>query len=123
MTTFQTYCALFVATTLYAALLSRFPKLDPDWTVVEVIVGVWLCLLAAYLDRLWNGPYTSEMYETRIWLAFKVGGAPIIAWQFYKLIRAWRLWLQRILLRIYGDTAEDATSVAAERGTEPEADD
>jgi hypothetical protein len=112
MTTFSIYCFLFAATTLYAVLLSRFPKLEPDLTFVEVIVGVWICLLAAYLDRLWNGPLTSEAYEARIWLAFKVGGTPIVIWQLYKIIRAWRLWLNRILSRIYGGNTRDATDRA-----------
>lgn len=120
MTTFQIYAALVAATTLYAWLLSRIPQLEPDLTFVEVIIGVWICLLAAYLDRLWNGPYTSEVYEARIWLAFKVGGAPIIIWQLYKLIRAWRRILKHVLSRIYGNTTDHAASVAGERRGQPE---
>lgn len=120
MTSLQIYCGLFAVTTLYAWLLSRIPQLEPDLTFVEVIIGVAICLYAAHFDLLWNGPYTSETYETQIWLAFKVGGAPIVIWQVWKLGRAWKRILEHILSRIYGNTADHAASVARKRGTEPQ---
>jgi formate dehydrogenase maturation protein FdhE len=123
MTTFQIYAALFAVTTLYAFVLSRFPKLEPDLTFAEVVLGVLMCLWAAYLDRIWNGPYTSESYEQQVWLAFKVGGTPIIVWQLYKSGRAWYRWLQNVLSRIYGNTTDRATSVAEQRRAESETDD
>jgi hypothetical protein len=63
MNTFQIYAALFAATTVYAFVLSRIPQIEPDLTFVEVIIGVAMCLYAAYFDRIWNGPYTAETYE------------------------------------------------------------
>lgn len=123
MTTLQLYVLLFLTTALYAALLSRIPQLDPDLTFVEVIVGVLICLYAAYLDRLWNGPMTAELYEERVWLAFKVGGTPIIIWQITKLIRAYYRIIRRLLSRIYGDTTDQAPQVAGERREHAETDD
>lgn len=123
MTTLQTYCGLFAITTLYAVLLSRIPQIEPDLTFLEVIVGVAMCLYAAYFDRIWNGPMTSEVYEARVWLAFKVGGAPIIIWQLYKLIRAWRRITERIISRIYGNTTDQAAPLASQRRSHQETDD
>lgn len=123
MTSFQIYCALFAVTTLYALLLSRIPQIEPDLTFVEVMIGVAICLYAAYFDRVWNGPMTSEAYEAQVWLAFKVGGAPIIVWQLYKLIRAWRRLLNRIQSRIYGNSTDQAAPLASQRRSHQETDD
>lgn len=125
MTTIQLYAALFAATTLYAVVLSWLKHLwEPDLTWLEVVIGVVICLIAPYADQRWHGPLTSEVYEQRVWLAFLVGGIPIVIWRVGTSVRAWR----RIGRRIFpGDrndnTADHATSVARECGTEPEADD
>jgi len=100
MTTLAIYAYLFAATTLYAALLAYLRHLwEPDLTWLEVIIGVTLCLLAPYLDSRLNGPLMSETYEQRVWLAFLVGGAPIVIWQLAQSVSAWR----RIRRRIRGD--------------------
>ena len=41
---------------------------------VRVVIGTALCLAAPYADQRLNGPLTSEVYETRVWLAFVIGG-------------------------------------------------
>lgn len=122
-TTFALYCFLFAAATLYALILSRFPMLDPDLTFVEVIIGTALCLLAATLDRRWNGPLSSEAYEWRVWEAFIVGGTPIVLWQIGKSIRAWHAYLRRILTSIYDNATAHPKALAEKRRAEPEADD
>lgn len=125
MTTFQIYAALFVATSFYAALLAWLKHLwEPDLTWLEVVVGVAICLAAPYADQRQHGPLTSELYEQRVWLAFLIGGLPIVVWRVGASVRAW----VRIGRRIFpkdrnGNTTDRATSVAAERGAEPETDD
>lgn len=124
MTTFVIYAYLLAATTVYAALLSRLKHLwEPDLTWLEVIVGIAICLAAPYLDQRHNGPLTSELYEQRVWLAFLVGGIPIVVWRVGASVRAWRRIGRHTLLREYGNTTDHATSVAGECRTEPEADD
>jgi hypothetical protein len=124
MTTFDIYAALFVATSLYAALLAWLKHLwEPDLTWLEVIIGVAICLVAPYVDARWNGPMTRELYEARVWLAFLVGGTPIVIWRVGASVRAWGRIARRIGKNHYGDTTDRATSVAAERGTESEAGD
>jgi hypothetical protein len=123
VTTIPLYCTLFAATTLYAVVLSRFPKRDPDWTWFTVALGIAICLTAPALDRRQNGPLTSELYEWRVWQAFIIGGIPIIAWQVGRSIHAWYSWIQRVLSRVYGNTTDHATSVARKRGKQSEADD
>src|SRR5512138_186127 len=105
MTTFAIYSYLFAVATIYAALLAAFKHYwEPDLTWLEVIVGVGLCLLAPYLDQRWNGPLTSELYEQRVWVAFVVGGFPVVVWQLAKSIKA-RLQVERRILRTHGNTA------------------
>jgi hypothetical protein len=125
MTTFAIYTYLFIATALYAAILSWKKHLwEPDLTWLEVVIGVAICLIAPYLDQRQNGPLTSEVYEQRVWLAFIVGGIPIVGWRVASSVHAW----VRIGRRIFpkdsnGNTTDRATSVAAERRAESEADD
>lgn len=124
MTTIQIYATLFAAATLYAVLLANLKHLwEPDLTWLEVIVGVALCLAAPYLDQRHNGPLTSEMYEARVWLAFLIGGLPIVAWRVGSSVRAWRRIGRHTMLRTHGNTTDHATSVASERRGEPKADD
>lgn len=124
MTTFEIYTALFVATTLYAALLAWLKHLwEPDWTWLEVVIGVAIVLAAPALDQRNNGPLTSELYEQRVWMAFLVGGIPIVIWRVGTSVRAWGQIGQHTFLREHGNTTDPATSVAGERRSQSEADD
>lgn len=125
MTTLQIYGALFVATTLYAVVLARFKHFwEPDLTWLEVVIGVAICLFAPYADQRTNGPLTSEIYEQRVWLAFLMGGMPIVLWRVGASVRAWAQIGRRIFPKDDDDNTTDrATSVAEQRGAEPEADD
>jgi uncharacterized membrane protein len=90
MTTFAIYCYLFAITTLYAVVLARLKHLwEPDLTWLEVVIGVAICLIAPYVDQRQHGPLTSEVYEQRVWLAFIIGGAPIVVWRVGASVRAW----------------------------------
>jgi hypothetical protein len=123
MTTFAIYAYLLAATTLYAVLLANLKHWwEPDLTWLEVVVGVFICLLAPYADQRTHGPLTSEVYEQRVWLAFVIGGLPIVVWRVGASIRAWG----RIARRIGkndGDTTDRAAALAAERRAEPPHDD
>ena len=124
MTTFQIYSALFLAAALYAALLASLRHVwEPDLTWLEVVIGVALCLAAPYADRQQNGPYTSEVYEQRVWLAFVVGGLPIVAWQLGQSVRA-RLRVERRIRGKHGNTRDategaDALAADAEQAPHP----
>jgi multisubunit Na+/H+ antiporter MnhE subunit len=108
LTTFAIYCYLFAGATTYAVLLAYFRHFwEPDLTWLEVIVGVMLCLIAPYADQRANGPLTSELYEQRVWLAFVIGGLPIVLWQIGKSTRA-RLQVERRIRGTHGNT-RDAT--------------
>jgi len=122
MTTFAIYTYLFAAATLYAALLAFLRHVwEPDLTWLEVVIGTALCLSAPYADQRLNGPLTSELYEARVWLAFLIGGLPIIAWQLGQSVRA-RLRVER---RIRGkhvstrDAADRAEALADHAGAPP----
>jgi hypothetical protein len=123
MTTLTIYCFLPVVTALYALLLSRLPKRDPDFTWATVIVGVGICLLAPALDQRNNGPLTSELYEWRVWQAFLLGGAPIVIWRVSATVRAYHRLLKRIISRIYGNTTDQAAPLADQRRGNQETDD
>jgi amino acid transporter len=121
MTTFAIYCYLLAVTTLYAALLASFKHLwEPDLTWLEVVIGVAICLLAPYFDNQLNGPLTSEGYEQRVWMAFVIGGLPIVVWRVGASIRAWGRIGRHTFLRKYDNTTDRATSVAGERRGQPE---
>jgi hypothetical protein len=123
MTTLAIYSYLFAGATLYAALLARFRHLwEPHLTWLEVALGTALVLLAPYLDARYNGPLTSEVYEQRVWLAFLVGGAPIIVWQLAQSVSAWRRAEQGIRRRD-GNTANRTAPLAGERRSQPQTDD
>lgn len=124
MTTVQMYVTLFAATTLYAVLLATLKHLlEPDLTWLEVVIGVMICLAVPYLDQRHNGPLTSEVYEQRVWLAFLVGGLPIVIWRMGASARAWRRIGRHTLLRKHDNTTDRAASVAGECRTEPKTDD
>lgn len=123
MTTFAIDCYLFAATALYAAVLSRFPKRDPDFTWLTVAIGVAICLAAPAIDQRQNGPLTSELYEWRVWQAFLIGGAPIVIWQISQSVRAWMSLIRRLISRMYGDTTDQAAPLAGKRREHAETDD
>ena len=115
--------ALFVLKCLYAWLLSRLPAqwVYPDLTWVFVAIGVSFCCAAAGIDRRFNGPYTAETYELRVWAALVVGGIPMATWQITRSVRAW----MRIIGHLFpkdqpnGNTTDHASSVAAKRRGQP----
>lgn len=123
MTTVQIYAALFIATTLYAALLAFLRHVwEPDLTWLEVVIGTALCLAAPYADQRLNGPLTSETYEARVWLAFLIGGLPIVAWQLGQSVRA-RLRVERRIRGNHGSTrnaTDRAETLASHAGTPPD---
>lgn len=67
------YSTLFLTTGLYAV--------NPDVTVIEVVFGTFICLLAAGNAVV----YGAGIYAWDGWMytagSFLVGGAPIIIWQ------------------------------------------
>lgn len=85
------YVPLLFVMALYALLLDRNKqrtkpgafRLEPDWTWVEIIGGVLLCLGAAYArSRL--GPDTRADALRAVWGAVIVSLAPIISWQIWR---------------------------------------
>ena len=87
--TLAIYIGLFIVKSLYAFALSKYPRLQPDFTWFLVVVGVGICMAAAALDRRLTGPLRVEEYELRVWLALIVGGIPIAVWQIGTSVRAW----------------------------------
>src|SRR5690349_3425891 len=118
MTTFTIYLLLLIATTLYAIVLAQLPQLEPDLTWLEVVIGVCLCLAAPYVDRITNGPLTSEVYEQRVWLAFLIGGFPIIVWQIGKNVSE-RLQAERGIRGTHGNATRHAPNRAPALADEP----
>src|SRR5262245_40563164 len=96
--TIAIYIGLFLVTSGYAALLAKFRHLwEPHLTWLEVAIGVFLCLLAPYLNaRYVTAPADWAAYDWDVWRAFFVGGPPIIIWQLAQSIRAWLRIEQRI---------------------------
>lgn len=84
------YPALALTTTLYAIALDHNKqyappdrKIEPDWTLIEVIIGSLICLVAAAI-RARLGPADRRTTERAVWLAFLIGGTPIGAWQLWR---------------------------------------
>jgi hypothetical protein len=121
MRTFDIYLILFLVNIGYAAILEWFKHLwEPELTALEVVIGVALCLAAPFADRLLNGPYTAEIYEGRVWVAFVVGSFPIIVWWVGRNVRAWRRIMDRIWSR---DGESSAAALASERRGSAKTDD
>jgi hypothetical protein len=114
---------LFRYWTLYALLLSRLPRRDPDFTFFTVIIGVGIVLAAPALDLRYNGPLTSETYEWRVWQAFLIGGLPIVIWRICATVHAYHRLLMRMLSRIYGNQPDQAAPLAGQRRGHEETDD
>lgn len=81
---FLVYGLLALATSIYAAILERMKSfIEPDLTWLEVAIGISICMAAPMaLARIAPGDWT--LYEARSWIAFVVGGLPIVVWQFYR---------------------------------------
>jgi len=120
MRTFDIYLLLLATTTIYAALLAWKKHLwEPDFTWLEVVIGVTFCLAAPYADQRYNGPLTSELYEWRVWQAFLVGGAPIIIWSIIRTVRAWRRIINRIWRReSHGEPSAETLAVQRRGNTQ-----
>lgn len=79
---------LMLTTCAYAWWLDRHKEHEPDWTWVEVAVGVTICLVAAGLrSRALGGDW--KAHERNVWRAFVLGGAPIIAGEVSQALRGW----------------------------------
>jgi hypothetical protein len=81
------YPALALATTLYAVVLDhnkRYApperKIEPDGTLMEVVIGDAICLIAGAI-RAYLGPNDRWSAVRAMGLAFIVGGTPIACWQ------------------------------------------
>lgn len=68
--------ALIATSCLYAAWLSEHKDLEPDWTWVEVGIGVGYCLLRAAAHGARHGG-DWRMQQRATWRAFLLGGIPI----------------------------------------------
>lgn len=123
MRSFDIYLLLFLATTVYAVALAQLKHIwEPDYTWLEVVIGVAIVLAAPYADHQINGPYTAELYEWRVWQAFLVGGMPIIAWSIIRTVRTWRRISTRIWRReSHGESSAEA--LAGQRGRSETRDD
>ena len=116
------YLSLFIGSAVYAALLALFKHYwEPNLTWLEVILGVVLCLLAPYLAQRIE-PVDVLGYEHRVWLAFVVGGTPIVIWQLGRSVSAW-LRVERRLQERDGDATKRAATMAQSRGAYPPDDD
>lgn len=80
--------ALMAVTSAYAFWLDRHKEFEPDWTWLEVAVGVTICLTAAGLrSRAIGGDW--RKHERNVWRAFVLGGLPIIAGEVSQALRGW----------------------------------
>jgi hypothetical protein len=77
---------LFAATTLYAGFLDAHKELwEPDFTWAEVAIGCALCLGAATLRTRMQPLPGWRDHERNVWLAFAIGGTPIIVWRLIRM--------------------------------------
>lgn len=82
------YTLLAVLASVYAYILDRVrTRIEPDLTWLEVAIGCALCLLAPTILARLTPNVTWSDYEQWTWLAFVVGGLPIVVWQFDKTRR------------------------------------
>jgi hypothetical protein len=87
MNDFVTDAALFAASSLYAKWLAEHKTLEPDWTFLEVGVGVGYCLLHAYVrGHMHGGDWQDGQREAL--RSLTLGALPIVAGELTQ-------WLQR----------------------------
>lgn len=83
------HAALFVACALYAAILERYKKhLEPNYTWLEVAIGVSLVLGASFWRASRHAPWNGVDGVLAVMLGMVVGGAPIILWQIWRSQRS-----------------------------------
>ena len=86
---FWLYCGLFCSTSGYAVLLERlkrrYPKIEPDWTWAEVVGGTSIVLAAPALLEWYGLITTARQSREAHWLAFLIGGLPVIIWQVWRM--------------------------------------
>lgn len=112
-TDIRLYLTLAAVVALYAIFLHHTKEyLEPDFTWLEVVIGVAICLgFAAWRHRLIGSDSWLD-YEGGVRAAFYVGGGVIIAWQVGRFVN------RQEELRRRGRT--DATALAEEcRGRAP----
>jgi len=111
------YGTLAITVLLYAVLLRsvhRVLPIEPDYTWLEVVIGVSFCLAAAaYRGRHVPGGW--EAYEAGVWLAFLVGGGIMSTWEIGRSI----IHLREVRLR----GSLSTTALAEKRGVRSEGDD
>jgi hypothetical protein len=85
------YPTLSVGTSLYALALDdnkrhapRERKIEPDWTVIEVIIGTAICLIGAAIRARLEEPADWRVHEKIVRRAFEWGSIPIIIWQVWR---------------------------------------
>lgn len=79
---------LVLTTTAYSLWLDGHKKAEPDWTWLEVVVGVGMVLTAAGLRTRAQG--RPELHEGNVWRAFVLGGIPIICGEVSQALRGWQ---------------------------------
>lgn len=81
------FTILFLVTALYAAALNRARTRgwEPDWTWLEVTIGSALCLVAGTAATYAALGPAGLVITIFFWLAFVIGGAPIVVWQLTRM--------------------------------------
>jgi len=81
------FALLFLGTTIYAIVLDRAKRRhwEPDWIWLEVAIGSALCLAAATAATYAAIGATGLVIAGLFWLAFVVGGLPIVIWQMNRM--------------------------------------
>lgn len=79
---------LVLSTTSYSLWLDQHKHAEPDWTWLEVVVGVGIVLTAAGLRTRVQG--RPELHEHNVWRAFALGGLPIICGEISQALRGWQ---------------------------------
>ena len=80
---------LFLVAALYAAFLERWKhRWEPDLTWLEVVVGTALCLAAPFAQGQAGLIQSWLDYQNAVWISFVVGGAPVVIWQIWRMVRS-----------------------------------
>lgn len=87
------FALLFLVTTIYAIALDHYAgrkRWEPDWTWVEVAIGSAFCLLAATAATYVALGVAGLAIAALFWLAFIIGGLPIVVWQMTRMSSRYR---------------------------------
>lgn len=81
------FALLFLGTTIYAIVLdhAKRRRWEPDWTWLEVTIGSALCLAAGTAATCAVLGADGLIIAGLFWLAFVVGGLPIVIWQLSRM--------------------------------------